>query len=288
MLLLVQPLLKWVGNKKKVAKEIISYFPSQFNNYYEPFVGSGAVLAELQTEKTESLLIDFNNSFASDSNSNLIEIFNYVKSDPDKLINYYQENIEHYLDDKEANYAKIRDRYNQNPNGLDFCLLSRTCYGGIIRFRKSDGYMSTPVGPHNPIKPASFKKRVMDWHELVSDTDFACLDFKAAMARAQKDDVVYCDPPYTHSQGILYGAQDFKIEDLWDEIFKAKNRGVKVLVSINGKRESNHKDISVTPPDGLFERIIDVNVGKSMVDRLQKGGKKMVGSEVTDRLMMTY
>ena len=128
----------------------------------------------------------------------------------------------------------------------------------------------------------------MDWHELVSDTDFACLDFKAAMARAQKDDVVYCDPPYTHSQGILYGAQDFKIEDLWDEIFKAKNRGVKVLVSINGKRESNHKDISVTPPDGLFERIIDVNVGKSMVDRLQKGGKKMVGSEVTDRLMMTY
>ncbi len=224
---MVQPLLKWVGNKKKVAKEIISYFPSQFNNYYEPFVGSGAVLAELQTEKTESLLIDFNNSFASDSNSNLIEIFNYVKSDPDKLINYYQENIEHYLDDKEANYAKIRDRYNQNPNGLDFCLLSRTCYGGIIRFRKSDGYMSTPVGPHNPIKPASFKKRVMDWHELVSDTDFACLDFKAAMARAQKDDVVYCDPPYTHSQGILYGAQDFKIEDLWDEIFKAKNRGRK-------------------------------------------------------------
>lgn len=285
---MVQPLLKWVGNKKKVAKEIISYFPSQFNNYYEPFVGSGAVLAELQTEKTESLLIDFNNSFASDSNSNLIEIFNYVKSEPDKLINYYQKNIEHYLDDKEANYAKIRDRYNHNPNGLDFCLLSRTCYGGIIRFRKSDGYMSTPVGPHNPIKPASFRKRVMDWHELVSDTDFACLDFKTAMARAQKDDVVYCDPPYTHSQGILYGAQDFKIEDLWHEIFKAKNRGVKVLVSINGKRESNHKDISVTPPDGLFERIIDVNVGKSMVDRLQKGGKKIVGTEVTDRLMMTY
>lgn len=285
---MVQPLLKWVGNKRKVAQKIISYFPSQFNNYYEPFVGSGAVLAELQTEKTESLLMNFKNSFASDNNQNLIEIFNYVKKDPDKLINYYQENIEHYLDNKEANYAKIRDRYNHNPNGLDFCLLSRTCYGGIIRFRKSDGYMSTPVGPHKPIKPASFKKRVIYWHELVSETDFDCLDFKIAMARAKKDDVIYCDPPYTHSQGILYGAQDFKIEELWDAIAKAKSRGAKVLVSINGKRESSHKDISVTPPAGLFERIIDINVGKSMVDRLQKGGQKMVNSEVTDKLMLTY
>lgn len=286
--MLVQPLLKWVGNKRKVAKKIISYFPSQFNNYYEPFVGSGAVLVELQTEKTESLLINFKKSFASDNNPNLIEIFNYVKNDPEKIITYYQKHIEHFLDDKEANYANIRDRYNQNPNGLDFCLLSRTCYGGIIRFRKSDGYMSTPVGPHKPIKPASFKKRVVNWHELISDTDFDCIDFKTAMARAKKGDVVYCDPPYTHSQGILYGAQDFKIEELWEAIAKAKERGVKVLVSINGKRESNHKDISVTPPDGLFERIIDVNVGKSMVDRLQKSGQKMINSEVTDELMLTY
>ena len=285
---MVQPLLKWVGNKRKVAQKIISYFPSQFNNYYEPFVGSGAVLAELQEKNVNSLLTNFNHAYASDNNSYLIDIFNYVKKDPDVIINYYRKNIEHFLDNKKENYEIIRDRFNSQPNGLDFCLLSRTCYSGIIRFRKSDGYMSTPVGPHKPIKPESFKKRVMTWHNLISNTAFECLDFSDAMRRAGKDDIIYCDPPYTHSQGILYGAQEFKIEELWDAIYAAKQRGAKVLVSINGKRESNHKDISVMPPAGLFERIIDINVGKSMVDRLQKGGQKMVNSEVTDKLMLTY
>ena len=44
---MVQPLVKWVGSKRKVAKKIISYFPTEFNNYYEPFLGSGAVLSYL-------------------------------------------------------------------------------------------------------------------------------------------------------------------------------------------------------------------------------------------------
>ena len=284
---MVQPLLKWVGNKRKVAKQIISYFPEEFNDYYEPFVGSGAVLAELMDEKVTSALINFNGSYASDSNQYLIEIFNYVKNNPQKIVDYYRKNIEHYMDDKVNNYNVIRDRYNQNPNGLDFCLLSRTCYGGIIRFRK-DGYMSTPVGPHKPISPDKFAQRVNVWHQLIENTQFDVMDYKDAIARAKAGDVVYCDPPYTHSQGILYGAQEFHIEELWDSIAAAKVRGAKVLLSINGKRKSNSEDISVTPPEGLFERILDVDVGVSMVDSLQNKGHHMTQSRVTDRLMLTY
>ncbi len=40
-------LLKWIGNKQRFAHEIVSYFPRQFGTYYEPFLGSGAVLATL-------------------------------------------------------------------------------------------------------------------------------------------------------------------------------------------------------------------------------------------------
>lgn len=284
---MVQPLLKWVGSKRKVAKQIISYFPKEFNNYYEPFVGSGAVLAELMDEKTASDLINCNGSYASDSNQYLIEIFNYVKDNPQKIVDYYKENIEHYMDDKVDNYNAIRKRYNENPNGMDFCLLSRTCYGGVIRFRK-DGYMSTPVGPHKPISSEKFAQRVKVWHELIKNTQFDVMDYKKAMVRAKEGDVIYCDPPYTHSQAILYGAQEFHIKELWDSIAVAKEKGVKVLLSINGKRKSNSEDISVTPPAGLFERILDVDVGVSMVDRLQNKGHRMTKSRVTDRLMLTY
>lgn len=285
---MVQPLLKWVGNKRKVANKIISFFPDRFNDYYEPFLGSGAVLIQLLEQKNLLLPIKFNQTWASDSNRYLIDIFNYVKKDPKVVIDYYADNIEHYMDNKEENYKVIRDRFNHDHNALDFCLLSRTCYGGIIRFRKSDGYMSTPVGPHKPISPASFEQRVSVWHDLIKNTKFENLDYREAIKRAGKDDLIYCDPPYTHSQGILYGAQEFDINDLWHEIALAKKRGAKVALSINGKRESNTKDISVTPPEGLFERIEEVDVGISMVDRLQKSGKQMKNSRVTDYLMLTY
>lgn len=284
---MVQPLLKWVGNKRKTAKEIIQHFPTQFNDYYEPFVGSGAVLAELE-EQSIALLPNFNNAYASDNNPYLIEIFNYVKTDPETLIEYYAKNIENYMDDKKKNYLIIRDRFNKNHNGLDFCLLSRTCYGGIIRFRKSDGYMSTPVGPHTPISPEKFAKRVKVWHELIKKVQFDVLDYKDSIRRAGEGDLIYCDPPYTHSQSILYGAQEFNIEELWVEIKNAKSRGAKVILSINGARKSNTEDISVTPPKGLFERIEDVDVGVSMVDRLQNKGQHMKKSRVTDKLMLTY
>ena len=108
------------------------------------------------------------------------------------------------------------------------------------------------------------------------------------MNKPTQGDVVYCDPPYTHSQSIIYGSQDFNIETLWEKIYQCKNRGAKVILSINGSRESKKKDISINPPDGLFERKILINCGTSMIDRLQNQGKTMENKEVSDQLFLTW
>ena len=102
----------------------------------------------------------------------LIDIFTLVKDSPGILTSYYEKEIQEYYDDPIRKYDEIRNRFNDNHNALDFCLLSKTCYSGVIRFRKADGYMSTPRGPHNPIKPESFKKRVEQWHGLIQKADF--------------------------------------------------------------------------------------------------------------------
>lgn len=286
----IPQLLKWVGNKHRFAKEIVSYMPDTFNNYYEPFLGSGSVLATLCYENN-SLLSRFNHATGSDVLSFLIEIFNYVKDNPETLINHYGNCVEGYdSENKNDKYLEVRNRFNQDFNALDFAVLTRTCYSGIVRFRKSDGYMSTPVGPHQPISKESFRTRVMTWNRLFNENNVTFLnqDFRITMDQAQEGDLIYCDPPYTHSQSILYGSQEFKIEDLWTKIQECKDRGVKVMLSINGKKKSGKEDISITPPEGLFERATYINVGVSMINRLQKVGELMEDEIVHDALFLTW
>lgn len=281
-------MLKWIGNKQRFAETIVSYMPQQFNDYYEPFLGSGAVMAELLYSDGAKLMPHFQQAYGSDILPFLVDIFVLAKKNPEKLIEYYQKEITDYYLSPEKKYEEIRNEFNKNNNPYDFLLLSRTCYSGVIRFRKSDGYMSTPRGPHSPIKPEAFAKRVLQWNELLEKASFSCESYIDAMNKPKEGDVVYCDPPYTHSQSIIYGAQDFDIEKLWEKIAECKKRGVKVMLSINGMRDSKRKDISAVPPCGLFERKLYIDCGTSMIDRLQNTGKNMENKKVEDQLLLTW
>lgn len=284
----VPQLLKWIGNKTRYAEEIVNLMPEQINTYYEPFLGSGAVMAELATRKHTTVGPHYKNAIGSDVMTPLIQIFNYVSKDPKILSDYYEEVINEFNEDRENVYIKVRDRFNETKNPLDFLILSRTCYSGIIRFRKTDGYMSTPIGPHKPIPPKEFTRRVNIWNALLNDAIFINEDYKKVIALAGEGDLVYCDPPYTHSQGIIYGAQGFDIEELFKSIEEAKKRGAKVMLSINGKKKSKKQDISAPIPEGLFERYKYINCGISMINRLQNSGKIMEDEEVHDLLLFTW
>ncbi len=97
--------------------------------------------------------------------------------------------------EKVEEYERVKASYNANPNGADFLFLCRTCYGGVVRFRKHDGYMSTPCGPHTPIPPPTFAQRVDEWRRRVAGATFVHSGYEDAMAWAQPGDLVYCDPP---------------------------------------------------------------------------------------------
>lgn len=272
-------LLKWIGNKQRFAENIISFFPQNFNYYFEPFLGSGAILGTLAPQI----------AIASDIYAPLIEIWNQLKSDPYGLLEWYSKRYE-MLEQfgKDESYNRIRDKFNKEPNGADFLFLSRACYGGVIRFRQSDGYMSTPCGVHNPISPNSFKKRIEEWYPRIKNTNFYCVDFASSMEMAQKGDLIYCDPPYTFSQGIVYGAQAFKLERLLEIIEKCKTKGVNVALSIDGTKKSGNFICDLPIPRGLFKREVSVSIGRSMLKRFQMEGETLEKENVTDRLLLTY
>jgi DNA adenine methylase len=272
-------LLKWVGSKQKFAHEIIAHFPPDMGTYREPFLGSGAVLATLAPAR----------AVGSDAFAPLVQIWQKLLRDPDGLKRWYSERFAFYASgDRVAQYEAIKARYNSAPNGADFLFLTRSCYGGVIRFRKKDGYMSTPCGAHMPIKPISFSKRVDMWHARMKGTEFACHDFSHSLDAADKGDLVYCDPPYADSQSILYGAQHFEISRLFTAIDAAAGRGVRIALSIDGTKKSGAHHCPIDIPSGLFKRCLYVNTGRSMLRRFQLAGQTLEREMVQDRLLLTY
>lgn len=272
-------LLKWIGNKQRQAVDIIQFFPKEYGTYIEPFLGSGGVLGVLAPKK----------AIASDIFSPLVEVWKTLHSDKELLKEWYgsRYSLICELGKKEA-YDLVRASYNNSPNGADFIFLSRSCYGGVVRFRKKDGFMSTPCGAHEPISPEKFSKRVDVWHERTNGTEFFLSDFEESMDKAKPGDLIYCDPPYVDSQAILYGAQEFTLERLFNKIAECKKRGVFVALSIDGTKFSGKKLCSVDIPEGLFEEEVFINVGRSMLRRFQMDGQSLEDHVVTDRLLLTY
>lgn len=272
-------LLKWVGNKQRFAHEIISFFPETFGTYFEPFLGSGGVLAVLAPKR----------AIASDSFKSLMEIWWALKDEQEILKDWYESRWRQFKSgDKVEEYENIKASFNANPNGADLLFLCRACYGGVVRFRQADGFMSTPCGSHEPVSAQNFAKRVDQWLWRVQGTEFCHMEYEETMDLARPGDVVYCDPPYSFTQAILYGAQNFSLETLFKKIEECKNRGVYVVLSIDGSKKSGNYICDLPIPEGLFRREIAVNCGRSMLRRFQMGGKTLESEVVTDRLLLTY
>ncbi len=272
----LRPLIKFIGSKTRFAEHICSSFPEKYKTYFEPFVGSGAVLGCLRPKR----------AIAADTMRPLIEMWQSLKRSPKELIESYAESHEKFLRDRQGTYDAVKARFNKGHNPHDFLFISRTCYGGVIRFRR-DGYLSTPIGPHKPILPKEFAQRALEWHLVVQNTEFVIADYAEIVEAAGANDVVYCDPPYIDSQKIIYGAQDFTLRRLYIDLLAAKARGAFVALSIDGIKKSGERVIEISPPDGLFELEGYLSLGGSMLKRFWRNGLTVEDEHVKDRLLLS-
>jgi DNA adenine methylase len=270
-------LLKWIGNKFRHAEIIAAHLPDDLGVYYEPFAGTSAVAATLQPA----------DAVASDALPELVGLFELVQDDPESLLQHYEEWSTRIASDGEVRYVEVRDRFNASRTPEDLLVLSRTCWGGVMRFTL-DGKMSTPIGPHRPMAPAKLAGYVDEWQHRLAGVDFRCQDFADTMALAAEGDTVYCDPPYVHGQGILYGAQGFELTELWDSVRAATGRGARVAVSLDGFRKSGAEPIVHELPDQLFARELLIDGGGCMLRRFQASGDDMRLEQVSERLLLSW
>lgn len=281
-------LLKWIGSKHRFATAIAQRFPNDIRRYWEPFVGSASVLAALAPPRAT----------ASDVLLPLVQFWQTVQRDPGLVEQWYADRWLEVLGDpngvervtqevKVQGYLQVRARYNAQPNPADLLFLLRASYGGVVRFNSSGG-MNTPCGIHRPIPPREFAHRLQQWRPRVLGTSFENEDFETVIDRAGKGDLVYCDPPYSDSESTLYGAQGFQLARLMATIGRAKARGVRIVLSIDGSKRSGSHLIALDIPEGLFETVAEVNVGRSMLRRFQLAGQTLESEVVADRLLLTW
>jgi len=190
-----QPFVKWVGGKRGLLSQILPLIPKEFNNYFEPFVGGGALFFELYSL---GLLRD-KKTYLFDINAELINAYNVVKNSPSELIKNLKEfkekhSKEFYYEIRAWDRAEDFLQRNSIERASRFIYLNKTCFNGLYRVN-SKGFHNVPIGSYkNP--NICDEEVIYNASEALQIATILNASYKDVMKYASKDDFVYFDPPY--------------------------------------------------------------------------------------------
>ncbi len=196
-----KPIVKWTGSKRKIAQEIITHFPKQINTYYEPFIGSGAILRTLLESD-----VKVGKFVCSDKNEDLIRMWLDIRDSPQFLIDSFTKYSEELANsaNPEDYYYKFREDFNTNKgghSGAKFFFLTRTCYAGVVRYNNK-GIFNTPYGKSHLLKKETAAQRILDWSTKIKNVEFHWKDYKEI--QPLQNDFVFLDPPYFNVKAVMY------------------------------------------------------------------------------------
>ena len=190
------PFIKWAGGKSRLITQIKYILPKNFNNYFEPFLGSGALFFYLiNTGK-----LDRNSSKQiSDINVELINAYRAIKYSLIPLINQLYQNEKEYFKDSQKFYYKLRNenfKFNSIKKAARFITLNKTCYNGLYRVNKK-GLFNVPFGRYNNPKICDIEN-LAEVNKILNsiNTTIENYDYQNIITKVKQDDFIYIDPPY--------------------------------------------------------------------------------------------
>ncbi|MES2544813.1 MAG: DNA adenine methylase [Bacteroidota bacterium] len=199
-----KPFLKWAGGKTQLITDIEKALPTQFLKqkftYVEPFVGSGAILFWILNN-----FPNVKNAVINDINSDLTNTYKVIASNPKELIsvlNQFQaeyHNIDLQTEIKREYYTQKRTLFNTRSTDLVtqaalFIFLNRTCFNGLFRVNRNNGF-NVPIGSYKkPIICDS--KNILEVNEVLQKVEILTGDYQDTLIHAEKPALFYFDPPY--------------------------------------------------------------------------------------------
>lgn len=263
----LRPFTKWTGGKRQLLDDLLENIPDKYNNYFEPFIGGGALFFELKPSV----------AYINDKNLELIKTYEVIKNNVHELIKSLKI---HEINNSKEYYLKIRnldreEKFNELSDvqrAARFIYMLRVNYNGMYRVNSKNQF-NVPYGSYkNPkILDESLLINISKYfneNEILIKNE----DFEYILNYVSEGDFVYFDPPYIplneSSSFTAYTKDGFSYEDqlrlkkLVDELTK---RNVKVMLSNSSSEITRelYKDYS----------IIEVYARRSINSKGDKRGK---------------
>jgi len=209
-----KPFVKWAGGKTQLLGPLSSIIPDSFNDYFEPFIGGGAMFFYLASRNLTQKRV-----FLSDINSELINVYKCLRDKLDLLLAKLINHQEKYIQDRTTYYYKLRGlTYDDDlERAAQLITLNKTCYNGLYRVNKK-GMFNVPMGQYkNPLicDTANLKKVSSILNRR--DIGIECMEYQQMLRQAREGDFVYLDPPFSPISETAnfteYTAGGFVMED---------------------------------------------------------------------------
>lgn len=247
--------IKWSGSKRSQAEAIVAYLPDDIAVYYEPFLGSGAILGQLKPKK----------AVGADINQPLIELWKKIQKNPSSVAEDYRSNWESLQKKGHTFFYQIRNRFNQEQSPLDFLFLTRTCVNGLIRYNKSGEFNNSLHHTRKGMHPDQLEKIIFAWSEMIRPHTFLHTSYEITTAKAKKRDFIYLDPPYVNTGTRYFGSIDF--EKFIGYLESLNKKDIRYALSYDGTR--GEKSYLVKLPKKLYKRHIMLHSGNSTFGKVQ-------------------
>ncbi len=229
-----KPFVKWAGGKRQILDKLKSHIPEEFNTYFEPFVGGGALLFDLAPK----------NAVINDSNEELINVFNVLCNDKkySKMCRYlnkferkHDEEFYYEIRNIDRNSKKF-NKLNDSKRAARTIYLNKACFNGLYRVN-SKGEFNVPFGKKTKVNTYD-GENLLNVHSYLTlnNISILCTDFEDAVSTAKEGDFVYFDPPYDSDTSTFnsYTEDGFnkdeqrRLAKVFEELDK---KGVKVMLS---------------------------------------------------------
>ena len=182
----LKPFIRWAGGKSRLLPRILPHVPASIKNYYEPFLGGGAVFLACASRIS-------GRAHLADLNEHLIAAWVAMRDQPSglrPLLDWYLAN-----DSKEF-YYEVRSATPSEPveKAARFLYLNGVSWNHLWRENSRTGAMNTPWGDRQfkNMDDATLKSV----RYVLAQAQIVAADFREVLKTAKRGDFVYLDPPY--------------------------------------------------------------------------------------------